>query len=74
MADWCLSGRVDENGKIPKKYLHLKEISGNFKSKKENYNARTIKNIKDSDGTLIIAPTSHTAKNHRWDFINYRRS
>jgi hypothetical protein len=53
---WCPKGRLDEKGTIPNKYESLKEISGNFKTDKENYDARTKKNIKDSDATLIIVP------------------
>lgn len=53
---WCPKGRIDELGIIPKKYRALKEISGDFKTEKENYDARTKRNIKDSDGTLIIIP------------------
>jgi len=53
---WCPKDRLDENGKIPEKYKNLTEISGEFKNDKENYDARTKRNIKDSDATLIIAP------------------
>lgn len=31
-------------------------MSGEFKNDKDNYDARTRKNIEDSDGTLIIVP------------------
>ncbi len=53
---WCPKGRLDENGKIPETYKNLREISGEFKTDKENYDARTKKNITDSDATLIIVP------------------
>ncbi len=53
---WCPKGRLDENGTIPEKYKCLKEISGEFKTDKENYDARTKKNIEDSDATLILVP------------------
>ncbi|HSW68610.1 MAG TPA: putative molybdenum carrier protein [Gammaproteobacteria bacterium] len=53
---WCPKGRLDEQGKIPEKYKKLKEISGEFKTEKENYDARTRKNILESDGTLILVP------------------
>lgn len=53
---WCPKGRLDEKGTIPEKYKYLKEISGEFKTDKENYDARTKKNIEDSDATLILAP------------------
>lgn len=53
---WCPQGRINENGKIPEKYSGLTEIPGMFKSEQDNYNARTKYNIRDSDGTLILAP------------------
>jgi hypothetical protein len=53
---WCPKGRLDEKGMIPEKYKNLKEVSGEFKADKENYDARTKKNIEDSDATLILAP------------------
>lgn len=53
---WCPKGRLDEKGKIPEKYNNLKEVSGDFKTDKENYDSRTKKNIEDSDGTLIFVP------------------
>lgn len=56
VGGWCPQGRIDELGKIPEKYNQLKEISGLFPNDKENYDARTKKNITDSDGTLIIVP------------------
>ncbi len=53
---WCPKGRIQEKGGvIPKKYK-LTEISGDFATEKENYDARTKKNIEDSDGTLILIP------------------
>jgi len=52
----CPKGRIAENGIIPAKFKNLKEIIGEFKFEKENYDARTKKNIEDSDGTLIIVP------------------
>jgi Circularly permutated YpsA SLOG family len=53
---WCPKGRTNLDGVISAKYQFLKEISGNFKTDKENRNARTKANIKDSDGTLTLAP------------------
>jgi hypothetical protein len=53
---WCPKGRIDELGIIPEEYCALKEISGEFKNEKENYNTRTKHNIRDSDGTLILVP------------------
>lgn len=54
---WCPKGRLDENGTIPSKYKNLTELDGTFSSEKENYDARTKKNIQDSDGTLILVPS-----------------
>jgi hypothetical protein len=55
-SGWCPKGRLDETGKIPEKYSNIKEISGEFENDQQNYNARTRKNIEDSDATLVIAP------------------
>lgn len=52
----CPKGRIDENGIIPERFSNLEEITGEFKTEKENCDARTIKNIEESDGTLIIVP------------------
>jgi hypothetical protein len=53
---WCPKGRIQEKGStIPQEYK-LTEITGNFKTEKENYNARTKKNIETADGTLIFIP------------------
>ena len=44
---WCPAGRLDEFGKIPEHYP-LKEMEhGSFSD-------RTLQNVKDSDGTVII--------------------
>ncbi len=44
---WCPTGRLDELGRIPDRYP-LKELeSGGFTE-------RTLQNVKDSDGTVII--------------------
>ena len=53
---WCPKGRIDERGIIPGEYDRLVEIMGVFSNDKENYDARTRANIRDSDGTLIIIP------------------
>lgn len=54
---WCPKGRLDEKGIIPSEYSCLTEIEGTFTSDQDNFNARTIKNIIDSDGTIIIVPS-----------------
>lgn len=56
IGGWCPQGRIDENGVIPPQYGELKEIEGTFNSEKENYDARTKRNIQDSDATLILVP------------------
>lgn len=53
---WCPKGRTNLDGIISSKYRFLKEIAGNFKTDKENRDARTKANIKNSDGTLTLAP------------------
>ena len=46
---WCPAGRLDEFGRIPDRYP-LKELeSGGFTQ-------RTLQNVKDSDGTVIVYP------------------
>lgn len=47
---WCPKGRLAEDGTISEKYNELKETES------EEYSERTIKNIQDSDGTLILVP------------------
>lgn len=54
---WCPKGRLDEKGIIPSEYSCLTEIEGTFTSDQDNFNARTVKNIIDSDGTIIIVPS-----------------
>ena len=44
---WCPEGRLAEDGVIPEKYP-LNELKGG------SYPERTMKNVIDSDGTLII--------------------
>ena len=44
---WCPAGRLDELGKIPDHYP-IKELRG------AGFTERTLQNVKDSDGTLII--------------------
>jgi hypothetical protein len=44
---WCPAGRLDEFGKIPDQYPLQELESGGFTE-------RTLENVKDSDGTVII--------------------
>ncbi len=44
---WCPKGRRSENGRIPRKY-RLKETPS------ANYPARTARNVRDSDATLVL--------------------
>jgi Circularly permutated YpsA SLOG family len=44
---WCPTGRLDEFGRIPQRYPVQELQHGGF-------DERTIQNVKDSDGTLII--------------------
>jgi Circularly permutated YpsA SLOG family len=46
---WCPTGRLDEFGRIPDRYPVRELESGGFAE-------RTLQNIKDSDGTVIIYP------------------
>ena len=46
---WCPAGRLDEFGKIPDRYPVQELQSGGF-------NARTLQNVKDSDGTVMVYP------------------
>jgi hypothetical protein len=46
---WCPAGRVDELGKIPDKYPVHELPAGGFAE-------RTLQNVKDSDGTVVIYP------------------
>jgi hypothetical protein len=45
----CPAGRLDEFGKIPDRYP-LRELEGG------GFTERTLQNVKDSDGTVIIYP------------------
>jgi hypothetical protein len=52
---FCPAGRINENGKIPDTYKNLEEVSFDRPySEKENYEARTKKNIASADGTFIL--------------------
>lgn len=44
---WCPSGRIDEEGIIPARYP-LRELP------QGGYKARTIQNLNDADGTLVL--------------------
>ena len=44
---WCPAGRLDELGRIPDRYP-LKEL------KQGSFAERTLQNVKDSDGTVVI--------------------
>jgi hypothetical protein len=46
---WCPTGRLDEFGRIPDCYP-LKELQNG------GFTERTLQNVKDSDGTVIIYP------------------
>jgi hypothetical protein len=52
-AGWCPSGRLDEFGRIPDQYPVQELASGSFTE-------RTFRNVKDSDGTVIIYPAKLT--------------
>ena len=46
---WCPTGRLDEFGKIPSHYPVQELQCGGFTE-------RTLQNVKDSDGTVVIHP------------------
>jgi predicted Rossmann-fold nucleotide-binding protein len=46
---WCPAGRLDEFGRIPDQYPVQELEAGGF-------GERTLQNVKDSDGTVIIYP------------------
>src|SRR6185437_7259862 len=46
---WCPAGRLDEFGRIPDRYPVKELESGGFTE-------RTLQNVKDSDGTVIVYP------------------
>ena len=46
---WCPTGRLDELGRIPDRYP-IKEVENG------GFTERTLQNVKDSDGTVIIYP------------------
>jgi hypothetical protein len=46
---WCPTGRLDESGRIPDRYPLRELKSGDFTE-------RTLQNVKDCDGSVIIYP------------------
>ena len=46
---WCPAGRLDEFGRIPD-YYPIQELQGG------GFTERTLQNVKDSDGTVVIYP------------------
>ena len=48
---WIPKGRIAEDGTVPLKYASMQEHSSS------NYAVRTKANVRDSDATLIIAPS-----------------
>jgi hypothetical protein len=58
---WCPAGRLDEFGRIPDEYPLRELETGGFTE-------RTLQNVKDSEGTVIIHPgqlsggTEHTVR------------
>ena len=46
---WCPAGRLDEFGRIPDRYP-VRELGGG------GVTERTLQNVKDSDGTIIVYP------------------
>jgi len=46
---WCPAGRLDEFGRIPDRYPVQELEAGGFTE-------RTLQNVKDSDGTVVIYP------------------
>ncbi len=46
---WCPTGRLDEFGRIPDRYPLRELENGSFTD-------RTLQNVKDSDGTIIVYP------------------
>jgi len=46
---WCPTGRLDEFGRIPDRYP-VKELENG------GFTERTLQNVKDSDGTVILYP------------------
>ena len=46
---WCPAGRLDEFGRIPDRYPVQESEAGGFTE-------RTLQNVKDSDGTVVMYP------------------
>jgi len=75
---WCPRGRRAEDGRIPDRYPLQETVSS-------SYSGRTVQNVIDSDGTLILALgrlsggtllTKNTAQNRRkpWLFVDLHSS
>ena len=76
---WCPAGRLDEFGKIPDRYPVQELEQGNKEGrsldrpggletaapweKPDIFAKRTLQNVKDSDGTVIIYPVE-TSRRH----------
>ena len=67
---WCPTGRLDEFGRIPDRYP-VKELENG------GFTERTLQNVKDSDGTVVIYPgrlsggteqTLHFCVEQRWPY------
>jgi len=52
---WCPKGRVCENGIIPDQYPLIEVQEG-------GYGTRTLWNVRDADGTLVIIRNGHQEK------------
>lgn len=65
---WCPTGRLDEFGRIPDWYP-LKEME------KGSFPERTLQNVRDSDGSLIIHPgrLSGGTEQTVWFCVEHRR-
>jgi hypothetical protein len=55
---WCPAGRLDEFGTIPDRYPVKELVGGGFTE-------RTLQNVKDSDGTVIIYPGKLSGGTHQ---------
>lgn len=59
---WCPAGRLNELGKIPQRYplqevkQHVKEGAALWEPKSDIFAERTLRNVENSDGTIVIYP------------------